>query len=88
LLAVNEEGGIVPSCAEAGLFNVDPRRAPWRHPLSFFTVPIVSGTLAGVTLTLLIILVLTGRKRKDDAPRRDTRASGEGWEDYLPSGKA
>jgi hypothetical protein len=56
--------------------------------LSFFTVPIVSGTLAGVTLTLLIILVLTGRKKNDDPRRTDGPAAGDRWEDYLPSGKA
>lgn len=55
--------------------------------MNLLTVPIVSGTLAGVSFVLLLLVLAQGGNVKADPAETDPSSAGS-WEDYLPGGKA
>jgi hypothetical protein len=54
--------------------------------VNLLTLPIVSGTIAGISLTLLILVLVLGRKKADPPRAEETSALGS-WEDHLPARK-
>jgi hypothetical protein len=54
--------------------------------VNLLTLPIVSGTIAGISFTLLVIVLLVGRGKKTDSRTKAPPALGN-WEEHLPTGK-